>query len=134
MKNKNPVYTETLYIILGELICVPIMIGLFALAGYFNRSVVLGGVVGAVLTVANFFFMAVTVSIATDRAQDQNVKGGQSLLQISMLLRYLTLFAILFIAAKSKFCHPLALVLPLIFERPILTLSEFFRKAGERKS
>ncbi len=134
MKNKNPVYAETLYIVLGELICVPIMIGLFALAGHFSRSVVFGGILGALLTIANFFFMAVTVSIATDRAQDQNVKGGQSLLQISMLLRYLVLFAIMFVAAKSKLCHPLALVLPLIFERPILTLSEFFRKAGERKS
>ena len=37
MKSKNPVYSETLMIAIGEVICVAIMLGLFALAGHFDR-------------------------------------------------------------------------------------------------
>ena len=55
-------------------------------------------------------------------------------MRMSFLLRYLVLFLILFAAAKSGRFQVLALVLPLVFVRPILMLGEFFRKSGEKKS
>lgn len=67
-------------------------------------------------------------------AEQQNVKGGTALVRMSFLLRYLVLFLILFAAAKSGRFQVLALVLPLVFVRPILMLGEFFRKSGEKKS
>ena len=89
---------------------------------------------GGLLSICNFFFMAVGASLAADRAEQQNVKGGTALVRMSFLLRYLVLFLILFAAAKSKRFDLLALVLPLVFVRPILMLGEFFRKSGEKRS
>lgn len=106
----------------------------YALAGRLDRSVVLGGMLGGLLSICNFFFMAVGASLAADRAEQQNVKGGTALVRMSFLLRYLVLFLILFAAAKSKRFDLLALVLPLVFVRPILMLGEFFRKSGEKRS
>ncbi len=134
MKNRNPVFRETAYIALGEALCLAIMLGLFALAKAWSRAVVWGGVLGTILAVANFFFLAVGTSLAADRAEKQDVKGGQTTVRLSFLLRYLVLIVVILIAAKSGLFHPLALILPLAFVRPILALAEFFRKASERNA
>jgi hypothetical protein len=78
--------------------------------------------------------MAVGASIAADKAQDQNVKGGQATIQMSYMIRLVVLFIILFALIKSGLCNVIAAVLPLVFTRPILTISEFFRKSGEVKA
>ena len=75
--------------------------------------------------------MAVGTSLAADKAEKQDVKGGQALIRGSYILRIAVLFVILFACAKGGIAHPLALVLPLIFVRPVLTLAEFFNKKGE---
>ena len=62
------------------------------------------------------------------------VPGGKAVIQGSFMLRYLFLIVVLFAGAKSGFCNVIALVLPLVFTRPILTVGEFFRKSGENKS
>ena len=101
MSIRNPVYRETAAIAVGEVLCVGLMLGVYALAGQLVRAAVLGGVLGGVLAICNFFFMAVGASLAADRAEQQNVKGGTALVRMSFLLRYLVLFLILFAAAKS---------------------------------
>lgn len=133
MDPRKIVFQETAIVAVGELICTAAMVGIFALMGYFNTGVVLGAIVGAVLATGNFLFMAIGASLAADKAEAQDVKGGQSLLQMSMLLRYAVLFIVLFACGKSGMFNLIALVLPLIFVRPILTVAEFFRKPGEKK-
>ena len=134
MSIRNPVYRETAAIAVGEVLCVGLMLGVYALAGQLDRAAVLGGVLGGVLAICNFFFMAVGASLAADRAEQQNVKGGTALVRMSFLLRYLVLFLILFAAANSGRFQVLALVVALVFVRPSLMLGEFFRKSGEKKS
>lgn len=131
MDSRNFVMKETGIIALGELICSAAMVGIFALLGHYSTAVLLGAIVGAVMATLNFLFMAISVSLAADKAQQQNVKGGQALIRISYLIRIAALFLILFAFAKSGLCNAIALVVPLIFVRPILTLAEFFRKPGE---
>lgn len=133
MDPRKIVFQETAIVAVGELICTAAMVGIFALMGYFDTGVMLGAVVGAVLATGNFLFMAIGASLAADKAEAQDVKGGQSLLQMSMLLRYAVLFIVLFACGKSGMFNLIALVLPLIFVRPILTVAEFFRKPGEKK-
>lgn len=133
MDPRKIVFQETAVVAAGELICTAAMVGIFALMGYFDTGVVLGAIVGMVLAVGNFLFMAIGASLAADKAEAQDVKGGQSLLQMSMLLRYAVLFIVLFACGKSGMFNLIALVLPLIFVRPILTVAEFFRKPGEKK-
>lgn len=130
MDSKKIVYQETGIVAIGVLICTAVMIGAFALMGKYDTSVLLGGIVGAILSIGNFFFMAVGTSLAADRAEKQDVKGGQVLIRNSYMLRLAVLFVLLFACAKSGLFNLFALVLPLIFVRPSLTIAEFFRKKG----
>jgi len=132
MDSRKIVFRETAIIAVGEVICTVAMIGVFALIGKYDRSVLLGGVFGCILSILNFFFMAIGASLAADKAEAQDVKGGKGIVQMSMLLRYILLFVILFALAKSELCNIFALVIPLVFVRPVLTVGEFFRKKGDQ--
>ena len=131
MDSRKFVITETAIIFAGELICSAAMVGIFALLDSFDRTVLLGAVVGALAATLNFFFMALIASMAADKAQKQDVKGGQAMVQSSYFLRMVLLFVVLFVFAKSGLCNVIAMVVPLVFVRPILTIVEFFRKSGE---
>jgi hypothetical protein len=134
MDSRRFVLKETAIVLLGEILCSGAMVGIFALLGKFDSAVLLGAAVGAVLATLNFFFMAVGATLAADKAENQNVKGGKAMIQSSYLIRLVVLFAILFAFAKSGLCNVIALVVPLIFVRPVLTIAEFFRKPGETNS
>lgn len=130
-ESRKLVLKETALIAGGELICVALMCGVYALMGKFGIPVLLGGLVGALLATANFFFLAVVASLAADRAQTQNVADGQKMIRSSYLIRLLVLAVLLILCAKSGFFDLLALLLPLVFMRPVLTITEFFRKKGD---
>lgn len=128
------VIRQTLLVFAGVLACVAVMVGVYALLDRFGAPVVLGGLIGGVLATANFFCMAVSAELAADKAESGNVKGGQALMRSSYMIRLLVLFGILFACARSGLFDTIALVLPLAFVRPVLSLSEFFRKSGEKKA
>ena len=132
MDSRKYVFKETLTIAVGEAICVAMMLGVFALLGKFDRSVVLGGVLGGLIAVGNFFFMAVGTALAADKAENQDVKGGQAVISSSYTIRMIVMAVLLFAAVKSGFCNVFASVIPLVFVRPVLTLGEFFRKSGDK--
>lgn len=133
MDSRKVVLQETSIIAIGEAIGVGLMFAVFALAGWFDTSVLLGGVVGGVLAIANFFFMALNASIAADRAVEQNVKRGKALIQTSYAARLAVIFIVLFACVKSGMCNVFASVIPLLFVRVTITIEEFFRKPGETK-
>ena len=133
MNSKNTAFQETRTILLGQILCTAAMIAVFAVLGYYQRSVLLGGIAGAVIATANYFFMSFFANRAADKAEAQDVAGGQKLIQLSYMGRMLGMFLALIVLAKSGFCHPLSLVLPLAFTRPILTIAEIFNKKGENK-
>lgn len=134
MDARKLVLRQTAVVLLGQVVGIAAMFGIFALLRKFDTSVLWGGVLGGAAAVLNFFFMAVCASLAADKAEAQDVKGGKALIQVSFLVRYALLFLVLFAGAKSGLCNPIALVVPLIFTRPSLTLSEFFRKSGGKQS
>ena len=74
--------------------------------------------------------MALGTSLAADKAENQDVKGGSLLVRNSYMLRLLGLFVVLILCAKTEVFNLIALVLPLVFVRPTLTVVEFFRKKG----
>ena len=126
------VLKETRIITIGVCIGVAAMWGIYALLGHFDRTVLLGGIVGAVISVLNFFFMAISANMAADRAMGQDVKGGKKLMQSFMMTRMLVIFVVLIAFAKSGLCDPLAMVIPFVMVRPTITVAEFFRKAGDK--
>ena len=132
MDGRKFVLKETGIVALGQALCVGLMIGVFALLGNMDTSVWLGGLVGGVLAVANFFFMAISASVASEKAVNQDIKGGQLTMRLSYIVRLAVIFLLLFALVKSGVCHVISAVLPLAFTRPVLFVAEFFRKSGEK--
>ena len=130
MESRKFVYRQTGIVALGVGLCAALMIGIFALVGAFDLTVLWGGLLGSILSVGNFFFMALAATVAADKAVAQDVAGGQKLMKSAYPLRLLVLAVLLFALAKSGICNVLALVLPLAFVRPVLTAAEFFKPKG----
>ena len=133
MESRSYVLRETGIIALGQAIGVAAMLGIFALLGRFDTTVFLGGLFGLLIATANFFILAVSVSMASEKAVAQDVKGGKAMVQRATSLRLIITVVILFALAKSGLANIICLVLPLAFTRPILTLREFFRKSGDSR-
>ncbi len=134
MNARKFILRETAMLAIGELVCIAAMIGIFALLGKLDYTVFLGSLIGGILAVGNFFFMAITSNSAADKAADQNVKEGKAVIKGSYFGRLLVIGLLLFVFAESGHCNVLAMGCPLFFVFPILTVIEFFRKSGERKS
>ena len=133
MNSRQFVLRETGMLAVGEAICTALMVGVFALAGYYNTGVLIGGIVGAVMAVGNFYFMAVAADAAADKAVNGDVKGGKELVKASFRMRLLVMAGLLFLFAKSGICNLIAMIVPLVLTRIIITVIEFFRKSGETK-
>ena len=131
MDSRKLVLTQTAIVAGGQVLCVGAMFGIFALLGMFDSAVLFGGILGGVVAILNFLFMAMVACMAADKAVQQDVKGGKAMVQSSFMLRMIVMFVIFFAGAKSGYCDVFAMVLPLVFVRPILTVAEFFRKSGE---
>ena len=69
MDSRKFILRKTAVIALGQTVCVAVMIGVFALLGHFERSVLLGGILGGVIAIGNFFAMAVCADLAADKAE-----------------------------------------------------------------
>ena len=130
MESRKIVYRETGVVAVGVAVCTAVMMRVFALAGFFDLSVLWGGLAGAALSIGNFFFMALGTSLAADKAENQDVNGGTLLVRNSYMLRLIVLFVVLVVCAKTGVFNLIALVLPLVFVRPTLAAAEFFRKKG----
>ena len=133
MDSKKIVWKETAFVAAGQVIFLIAMYLVFAMLKKLDLAVILGGLVGALLATGNFLFMAIGASVAADQAENsQDVKGGKAVIRNSYFIRLLVLAAVLFLCGKSGKFNLLALVLPLIFVRPTLTIAEFFRKKGNK--
>ena len=128
MDARKLVIKQTAIVTIGQFLCLALMFGIYALLGYFSTKVLLGGIVGLLAAIGNFFFMAMLACMAADKAAAQDVAGGQKLLRASYPVRLIVLAVVLFACAKSGYFDVLALVLPLVFVRPVLTVAEFFKK------
>ena len=130
LESRKLVLKEVALVAIGEVICVAIMCVIYALLGKFSTAVLLGGIVGGVLAIGNFFALAVMVTIAADKAEAGDPESGKKLMKSSYPMRLLVMAGVLILCGRSGAFDVLALALPLVFVRPILTLAEFFRKKG----
>ena len=85
-------------------------------------------VVGSLIATLNHTVLIIGVLSASKKAENQDVKGGQAAIQMSYMGRLLGLFLILVLCAKSGVFNLLALVIPLLFARPLLTVSDHFNQ------
>lgn len=134
MKSRKFILRETLFLTVCQAVCVAAIVGIYALIGYLDGSVILGSIIGALLGIGNFFFMAVSADSAADKAVQQDVKAGKALIRSSFITRMVVMLVVLVAFAKSGLANPLAMVIPVFLVRPILSLAEFFRKSGDLPS
>ena len=130
MDNRKYVFSQALTVLIGELLLSALMVGVFAVLGYFDLSVILGAVAGAVIATLNHLILMLGVLAASAKAEKQDVKGGQALVQMSYMGRLIGLFLVLVLCAKSGIFNLIALALPLAFTRPVLTIAEYLNKKG----
>ena len=130
MDTQKIVYRETGIIAVGELLLSAVMVGIFAAFGCFSMPVLWGAAAGCIIVVANYFFMAVTASLAADRAAAGEVEQAKKTVQTSSVVRLICM-GVLLLAGIKLGANVIALVLPLVFVRPILMVAEFFRKKGD---
>lgn len=128
MKSRNEFISQVIPLLIGELAVSALMVAVFALLGYYETGVLLGAVAGSLIATLNHAVLVLSVNAAAKKAENQDVKGGQALIQMSYMGRLIGLFLILVLCAKSGIFHLLALVLPLAFSRPILTVTDHFNQ------
>lgn len=130
MNSRILIFRETLPVAIGQCICAAAMLGAFLLAGRFDSTVLWGGIAGSLISLGNFLLMSFFAGLAADKAAHKDVAEGQKLLRLSYMGRMAGLLAALVICAKSGHFHVLALALPLLFTRPILTIVVLFSRKG----
>lgn len=124
----NAVVKTTLQIAIGQAICIAIMFAIFAICRKFTYQVVLGGLLGGVVTILNFFFMGLSVDSAADKygESEKNIKAS---VQLSFIARLIVMLVCLGLALKSGWFNPITLLVPLCLVRPILLVCEFMHKS-----
>lgn len=132
MQKHRDILHQVTRLTIAMIICVGIMLGIYALLGIFTRSVLVGAVVGLLLSIGNFVSLSITVSNALDRAaRDNDPQRAQLSIQTSSVIRLLVLAAIYILLFRVKLCDPIAALLPLLLAQGVLKLVEFFRNDKE---
>ncbi len=126
--DKRQTLRELLFFALGELICLGLLYGAFALLHKLDSKVLLGGAIGVFTAVLNYFLMAVGVYAAAARAEAGDPVRGRRVISLSMAGRFLLMIAILVVGAKSGLCNVIAMVIPLLLFRVLIFVGEFFRR------
>ena len=128
MDNRKQVLRQTGKIAVGVALCTGIMLVIYYAIGMFSTKILYGAVAGFFLGVGNFLAMAVVASRAADKAEAQDINAGRVLMQGSYFARLVLLFIVMVVLAKAQLCDPLAMVIPLVFVRPVITVSELLIK------
>lgn len=116
-----------------ELACVAIMFCVYAFIGKLTAKVILGGVFGMIISLANFLLL----TIAVTRASEKAANGGDPIkaklaVQSSSIYRLLGIGVIYIVVLKAGVCDPIAAILPLPFVQISINLMEFFHRDGDK--
>ena len=109
------------------LVCIAVMLAVYALLGRLDRMVLLGALFGWLLAIGNFLSLSITVSNALDRAAGGSPQKAQLEIQTSSVVRPLVLAVIYIVLFRAKVCDPVAALLPLLFAQVAIKVLEFFR-------
>lgn len=110
------------------LVCIAVMLAVYALLGRLDRLVLLGAVFGWILAVGNFLSLSITVSNALDRAANGgSPQKAQLEIQTSSVVRPVILVIIYILLFRAELCDPLTAILPLLFAQVCIKLIDFFR-------
>ena len=123
---------QVMRISLIEICFVSAMYVVYALIGKFSFRVLIGGICGTLISVANFLFLTFTVIRAVQKAE-QNETSVSARLSIlfSSTIRLIFIAAVYVVIIKLNFCDPIAALLPLLFLQISIRFVDSFSKGGE---
>ncbi len=118
MKLQPAVKKEIIHIISGTAVCTAIMWVVFAALALFTRvafdgAVVYGGLLGALVAIANFVALCLTVQ----KVAGGDAKAAKGWMQISYNMRLLLQAVWCIVAMQCAAIHFVAAILPLMFPR-----------------
>lgn len=154
MKKNNAHYKETAILALGEIIvCAIVVLGFFIsnliFETGFTYRIFTGAILGAVVSVANFFGLSWSVNRAVDRfialrgqremTEEEALKFTaehsmriQNSIRTSFIIRVVSMLAALVLAFVLDWFAPLATAIPLLAYRPILVIGEAVRRRADK--
>lgn len=152
-KEKNPVLEQTVAVAIGEgIVCLLILLGYLiydlASAYVFSYKVLTGALLGALVIVANFYFLARSVDRATLRALEsrpdremseeeiekwtsEQRAGLENAIKLSFIIRMASMLVALILAFLLPIFDVIATLIPLVMLRPILMVAELVRSKKE---
>lgn len=129
MNSRKIIFHETAIVAAGELICCAALVGTFAILGRLQLNVLWGAVGGSCIVTANYFLMAIIAYLAAECAVRGQTQQAKKMIQLSSVSRLILMGLALFVGIWMG-ANVIALVLPLLFMRPILLVAGVFRKKG----
>ena len=125
MKKIDPtIIKETSYIGTVAFLFNIVMQSVFLIIGKWDYTVLLGGMLGFIASVGNFFLMGLSVQSAVTKEE----KDAKNMMKLSQSLRLLFLFVIAVIAYVVPVFDVIAVIIPYIFPRLAITLVPILRK------
>lgn len=125
MKKIDPtIMKETSYIGTVAFLFNIVMQSVFLIIGKWDYTVLLGGMLGFIASVGNFFLMGLSVQSAVTKEE----KDAKNTMKLSQSLRLLFLFVIAVIAYVVPVFHVIAVIIPYIFPRLAIALVPILRK------
>ncbi|MGX8698939.1 MAG: hypothetical protein ACSW8F_03295 [bacterium] len=116
----------------AEAVAVALMLGAYALLGKLSGAVLVGALIGFVLSVGNFLALSVSVSRAADKAEaGGNPVEAANRVRLAGTVRLFVLFGLYYLVLQTGAADPLAAVLPLLLMQLAIRLTEYFRKEDE---
>lgn len=125
MKLDPVVRRETAFMAVSVLICTALMQLGFFLCGRWNISVLLGGIVGWIMSVGNFFLMSVNVQKAVECG---DVQQAQLKMRASYTWRMTAMLGIMICTFILDSIHWLPVAAAVFYPRIIITVRQFWRK------
>lgn len=124
MKLDKTVKKETGIVLLGTVILSAVMVGIFALVGRFDYTVVTGAAYGSALAVLNFFLMGLTVQSAVNAEKD----AAKKKIQLSYTVRSFALVVLLGVGVYLPYFHWLPVLASALFPRITIFFRSFMLK------
>ncbi len=146
MKKQTLPVRELTAIVIGELITSLIVSGVFLIIKKFDYSVILGLALGSAVTFINFLVLAIMTNKVIDKFLAERGEGEmdedeaqalamkfqgqiQNQMKLSFIIRILVMIATFVLAfLLTDVFNVIATMIPLLMTRPIITVSEFFKK------
>ena len=130
MKLDKEVLRENRKMAVGCLVCTVLVMAGFLFARQFDYTVVLGGVIGWMLAVGNFFFMSVGITKALETGEENAAKLK---MRTSYITRTLVMLAVIAVSLVLDQIHWLPVVASVFYPRIVITALNLFSLAVSRR-